>query len=597
MGSSKVDLVSWEAWYTLAVVAIVVVILVRDLLPPAGAFLAAVVAVLVPEIIEPSQAFSGFSNPAPITIAALYILAGAVEKTGAVTPLVSSLFGRNGSGRVALARIAIPTTTASAFLNTTPIVTMLIPQVERWSEARGRSPSRYLMPLSFAAILGGVVTVIGTATNLVVSGLFVAEGMEPIGFFEITKVGLPMAVIGIGVIVLLAPVVIPDRRSARQEMVEDVRQYAVEMSVAPGLALDGKTVAGGRLRDLRGVFLAEIERDGDVIAPVTPDTMLHGGDLLHFFGMSDDIVDLQATPGLVSTEHHHVVELDTTRSNYFEAVVGEASPLLGKTLKEIGFRSRYQAAVIAIHRGGHQVDGKLGSIRLRLGDTLLIVADPGFRRRWKDHNHFLLIAPLGGLPPGASAGARRTGLVGLGVVLLAATGITSLIAAVLLGAVAIVMLGVLTPEEARESVNLNVVVMIAAALGLAEAMNSSGLAEAVADRVVDLFGDGSSIAVLLGVVLATTILKEFVTTNAAAVLIFPIAIATATSLGLDPRAFGMAVALTAATSFLTPIGYQTNVMVYGPGGYRFTDYLRLGGPLTLVTVATTMILVPVFWPL
>ncbi|MEE8330165.1 MAG: SLC13 family permease, partial [Acidimicrobiia bacterium] len=235
---------SWEAWYTLAVVAVVVVILTRDLLPPAGAFLAALVAVLVPEIIEPGEAFSGFSNPAPITIAALYVLAGAVEKTGTVTTFVSSVFGSNGSTRVALARITVPTTTASAFLNNTPIVAMLIPQVERWSESRGRSPSRYLMPLSFAAILGGVVTVIGTATNLVVSGLFVAEGMEPIGFFEITKVGLPMAIIGIGVIVLLSPVVTPDRRSAYQEMVEDVRQYAVEMAVAPGQALDGKTVAG-----------------------------------------------------------------------------------------------------------------------------------------------------------------------------------------------------------------------------------------------------------------------------------------------------------------------------------------------------------------
>ncbi len=588
---------SWEAWYTLAVTAVVVAVLVRDLLAPSAAFIGAMVAVLVPGIVTTEQAFSGFSNPAPITIAAMYVLARAVEMTGALQPIVSATLGDEGGARSALARLMVPAAGASAFINNTPIVAMLVPQVERWAEGRGWSPSTFLMPLSFAAILGGLVTVIGTASNLVVSGLFEAAGMEPMGFFEITKVGLPVAAAGMLLVVALAPAVLPPRRSVRQDVGGDIREFAVDMVVIPDGPLDGVTVEEGSLRHLSGVFLVELERSGELIAPVSPRTRLHGGDRLRFYGRPGQIVDLQAMRGLVSAERDHVMELDTARSAYFEAVVGAASPLAGRTLREAGFRERYQAAVVAIHRAGHRVDSKLGSVRLRVGDTLLILADPGFRARWHDHNHFLLIAPLAGSPAPVTRGASRVGLVLAGVVALAVSGATPLVSAVLLGAVAMVLAGVLTPQEARHAVNFDVILMIAAAIGFASALQESGLAGTIAEGVVDVFGTLGDLGVLLGVVLVTIALTELVANSASALLVFPVAVSSAAALGLNPRAFGMAVAVAAASSFLTPIGYQTNIMVYGPGGYRFADYARLGLPVSLATIGIVVALVPVFWPL
>ncbi len=588
---------SGEAWYTLAVAVVVVVVLVRDLLPPSAAFVGAMVAVLVPGVVEPAEAFSGFSNPATITIAAVYVLARGIEKTGILGPFLAATLAPGGSDRRVLARLTAPVAALSALMNNTPIVAVLAPQVERWAEREGRSPSMFLMPLSFAAILGGVVTVIGTATNLVVSGLFEAAGMEPMGFFEISKVGLPAAAVGLVVLVWLGPRLLPDRRSALQELGAEIRQFAIEMIVLEGGALDGATVEGGGLRHLAGVFLAEIERGGDVLAPVAPDMRMRGGDRLRFYGRARDVVDLDARKGLRMAAEDQVSSLDTRRAAYFEAVVGAASPLVGRTLKESGFRDRYQAAVVAIHRAGQRLDRKLGSIPLRVGDTLLLVADPGWSARWRSHNHFLLAAPLEAPPPAGPRHAGRVAVVLASVVVLAASGATPLVSAALVGAVGMVLLGVLTPGEARAAVDLDVIVMIAAAFGFAAAMGTSGLALEIAVGVVDVFGGLGDLGLLAGVVIATSVLTQVVTNNAAALLLFPIAVNTATEVGLNPRGFGMAVAVTAALAFLTPIGYQTNIMVYGPGGYRFTDYLRLGLPLTVATIGIILVLVPVFWPL
>ena len=588
---------SWEAWFTLAVVAATVVVLVRDLLPPSAAFMAALVVVLAVDIVDPEQAFSGFSNTAPITIAALYVVSKGIEKTGALSPLVARTLGDDAGLRGSLARLTIPVAGVSAFMNNTPIVAMLVPQVERWAEGRGRSPSDFLMPLSFAAILGGVVTVIGTATNLVVSGLFEASGQEPLGFFEMTPVGLPVAIGGIALVVALAPAVLPSRRSVRSEAATELREFTTEMVVDEGGPLAGKTVGEGGLRHLESVFLVQLERGGgDVVAPVSPGTRLFGGDTLRFVGRSDRVAELMAIRGLSPAVRDQIIQVGGGRHTYYELVIGSASPLVGRTLREAGFRNMYQAAVVAIHRAGQLVDAKLGSVRLRVGDTLLVLSDPGFRDRWANTTHFLLIAPLDVAPPVGTRGALAVAGVIAAVVVLAATGAMPLVSAVLLGAVGLVVLRVLSPREAVGAVNLDVVVMIAAALGLAQAMITSGLAEQIADLLVSVFEGLGPRGVLLGTVLATVVLTEFVTNTAAALLVFPIAVTTAASLGLDPRPFGIAVAL-AASSFLTPIGYQTNTMVYGPGGYRFTDYLRLGGPITAMNVALIVALVPVFWPL
>lgn len=584
-----------DAWITLGVILAVLVLLVRGRVSPAVVVFGGAVAVLVLGVIDADAAFSGFSNSAPITVAALYVLAAGIEKTGALTPVMQRTLGERGSYRLPLLRTVVPTAGASAFLNNTPIVAMLIPQVTSWASRRGRSVSKLLMPVSFAAVLGGLITVIGTSTNLVVSGQMATLDLRQIGFFEIGKLGLPIAVVGLVAIVALAPRVLPDRRSARAEMEEAGRRFSVEMIVEPGGAIDGKTVEEASLRNLSGLFLASVDRGDTTIAPVRPETVLRGGNRLHFVGPIDRVVELQEMRGLHSAELEHVLDLDDPSVSYYEAVVGSRSPLVGTNLRDVGFRSTYQAAVLGIHRAGQLLKGRIGTETIHVGDTLILVSDLGFRERWRDRADFLLVAPLDGTPPVATSRAWVPVALLLAVVGLAATETVPILEGSLVAAILLVASRVVSPLEARRAIDIEVIVVIASAFGLAAAMQQSGLAATVATGLVDTFSGFGDRGVLLGLVLATIVLTELVTNNAAALLMLPIAVSAAGATGLDPRGAAIAVAVAASASFLSPIGYQTNMMVYGPGGYRFTDYARLGWVLTLTVLVMTVTLVPLIW--
>ncbi len=588
-------LVSWEAWFTLGVVVLTIVAVAREVSAPSAIIFGATVVLLVAGVLEPAQAFAGFSNPAPITVAALYVIAAAVERTGLLGPLLDRVLGRPLGERAALARMALPAAASSAFLNNTPIVATLMPAVSRWADRSQRSVSGFLMPLSYAAILGGMVTVIGTSTNVVVSGLLEAEDMKPLGFFEIGKAGLPIALVGLAALLVLAPIVLPRRRPARRDLETDIREYVVDMTVVAGGALDGATVRDGGLRHLSGLFLVQIDRGGQVIAPVSPSVELHGGDRLRFVGKADDVADLHNTKSLAA-DGGDIEGFDTARLAFFEAVVGSASPLVGRSLRDVGFRARYQAAVVAIHRAGQRVEGKLGEVRLRVGDTLLLLAGSSFLPRWRDRSDFLVVSRLSGVEPTRSGKALFAGLITAGVVVAAASGLVSILEASLVGALAVFLTGTLTAGEVRNAIDLNVLVVIGSSFGIGVAVHTTGLADKIATLIVDGLAPLGQHGVLFGLVLATILLTEMITNNAAAILMFPIGVAAAAGLGVDPRGFIIAVALAASASFLTPIGYQTNTMVWGPGGYRFSDYARLGLPLTVITVGGLVTFVPVFWP-
>ena len=586
---------SADSWLTLAVLLGVVVVMARELVPPTVAVLGGTVALFLTGVITADEAFAGFSNAAPLTIAALYIVAAAVSRTGLLRQPLAAALASAKSDRGALVRLLPGVAASSSFLNNTPIVAMLVPEVSSWAQRRGRSPSRFLMPISFAAIVGGVVTLIGTSTNLLVSGLLDARTGEPLSFFEITPVGLPVALIGVVAIVLLAPRVLPETRTLREELTEELRRFVVEMSIVPGGALDGVSVEEGGLRHLAGVFLVELERGTEVISPVSPETRLVGHDRLRFVGKAGEVVDLLEMPGLVSAHAEQLRGFDLVRSNFYEAVVGPSSSLVGTTLKEAQFRSRFQGAVIAIHRAGQRIDAKLGEVQLRPADTLVILADSGFRERHRDRHDFLLVSALG-TPIVSEPRHRATVLaVTAGLLVLATTGLMPILNAALLADLAIIGFGVLTFSQARDAVDLDVVLLVAGSFGLAAAMEGSGLAADLAAGLVDGLGGLGVTGVLAGVLVATLILTELVSNAAAAVVVFPIAFAAALELGADPRGFAVAVAIAASASFLTPVGYQTNMMVYGPGGYRYTDYARLGAPLTVIALVVTITMVRILW--
>lgn len=585
---------TWESWFTLAVVVAVVVVLTRNVVSPAVVMFGATVVLFVADVIDGDVAFAGFSNPAPMTVAALFVVAAGIERTGALNRLVDRMLGRGSGERRTLARLVVPTMGASAVLNNTPVVAILVPPVSRWSQRLGRSASRYLMPLSFAALLGGTITVIGTSTNIVVSGLLEERGMDALGFFEITPLGLVIAVTGAALLVVLTPVLLPARRPARGS-IDDVREFVVEMRVDRGGPLDGTTVEAGGLRHLAGVFLAQLERDGVPLAPVAPDAVLRGGDLLRFVGNARDVADLQGRAGLTGEAQEHVERIPAGRMAFFEAVLGDSSPLVGSSLKEAGFRDRYRAAVLAIHRSGHRIDAKLGEVRLRTGDTLLILAAPGFRGRWHGSSDFLLVSPFDAVEPMRPRRTLPALAIGVGVVLVAGSGLLPIFEASLVGAFAVIAFRVLTPAEAMDSVDLDVIITIAASFGLGAAMTETGLAERLAGHLVGLLDGFGPVGVLLGVAVATMALTAVVSNNAAAVLMFPIAVAAAGGIGADPRAFAVVIAVMASVDFLTPIGYQTNTMVWGPGGYRFGDYARLGLPLSIATLVAVAVVAPMVW--
>ena len=577
----------WDAWYTHAVAIAMFAFMVRGTASPATSILSAVIALLAAGVIEPAEAFSGFSNSAPITVAALYVVARAVEDSGALRPLVHGALGGGSNDAVRILRLCLPSAAASAFLNNTPIVAMLIRPVSEWAGRNGLPASRYLMPLSFAVILGGVVTTIGTSTNLVVSGLLEASGQAPLGLFEMSHVGLPVAIVGIFVLAATASRVLPDRQPPRGALDDPGRDFVVRMVVETGGPLDGHTVEEAGLRHLEGVFLVEIERDGEPIAPVAPTTTLHEGDHLLFVGQARLILDLQNIEGLDSAERVHMASVDAPARHVIEVVIGRESPLLGQTPKEANFRERYQSAIIAIHRGGQPLVAKLGQVKLRTGDTLLLLADPGFRERWRGRPDFLVISPLEGEEetPIRVGRASWVGLVTFLIVAVAGSGTLPILQASLIGAVVLVATRVLSAQAARDAIEIDVLIVIAASFGIGAAIERSGLAASLGSGIVEAFAQFGDRAVLLGIVVATVVLTEFISNNAAAALMFPIAMATAGQLGTDPRAFAIAVAVAASASFLTPIGYQTNTMVYGPGGYRFGDYVRLGAPLTIAMIA------------
>jgi di/tricarboxylate transporter len=482
-------------------------------------------------------------------------------------------------------------------VNNTTVVAMTAPAVLDFSERRDLAPSRLLIPVSYAAVLGGVVTAIGTSTNLTVSGLLSQAGMKPLSLFELTPVGGPIAIAGVAAVVLLAPRLLPDRSSSRDVLADTERRFTVSMRILPSGPLNGESVGSAGMRNLKGVFLVEIERRETLIAPVSPDEVLRGNDVLTFVGRVDQVVDLQRIRGIESTEARHVEALAGTSHQFFEAVVGSEMGIAGQSLKQVGFRRRYGGAVLAIHRAGQAIQAKLGAVQLRMGDTLLILADPDFRDRWIDSHDFLLIAPLHGVSPTQPRRTRVMGLIAAGFLVASGSGFVPILQASLAASALVLLTGVLTARQAHDAIDLNVVLLIAVSLGLGAAVQSSGLGAAIASLLVTISMPLGAVAALAAVLVATMMLTEAISNNAAAALMFPVAVATAAAVGADPRGFVIAVALGASLSFLTPFGYQTNLMVYGIGGYRLTDYTRMGIPLNLLCIVLSLILIPVCFPL
>ncbi|HSC48317.1 MAG TPA: SLC13 family permease [Gammaproteobacteria bacterium] len=550
---------------------------------------------MLTQVIGPQDALSGFANESLLSIGALYVVAAGLRETGALNLMVGRIFGRPKSPTEAQARMMLPVAFMGAFMNSTPLVASFLPYVSDWARQCRISPSKLMIPLSYAAIFGGTCTLIGTSTNLVVNGMLTQQAHLPgMGFFQLAWIGVPCALIGLTYVLVAGRWLLPERIPVFAQS-QNAREYTVEMMVARGGPLTGKTVQAAGLRGLPGLYLVEIDREGEVIPAAGPEEVLKDGDRLVFAGVTESVVDLQRIKGLTPATNQ-VFKLDSPRTArmLIEAVVAPNCPMVGKTVREGQFRTVYKAVVIAVARHGKRIEGKIGDIELKAGDTLLLETDREFPARHRNSRDFLLLHSLeGAVVPRYERGWIAWSIL-LGLILVKGFNVLPLSVVAFAAAGLMIVTHCCSIAVARRSVNYEVLIAIGASFGIGKALELSGAASTIAHGLL-AFAHNDPFWLLACIYGGTMLLTEVVTHNAAAAIVFPIALATTTSLGLSFTPFVMAITMAASASFATPIGYATNLMVYGPGGYRFSDFLRFGIPLNLTMWAVTVTIIPHVW--
>ena len=490
-------------------------------------------------------------------------------------------------------RMMVPVATMSAFLNNTPVVAMMLPIVQDWAKRIGVSPSKLLMPLSWATILGGTVTIIGTSTNLVVTGLASQRHPElSWNLFEISPIGLVVVAVGLTYIMVFARWLLPDR-SRNLPTLDNPRDYSVAFRVEPDSPVVGQTIEAAGLRHLTGLYLVEIEREGETLVAVGPDTRIRAADILLFVGLLDGVVDLRRIRGLVPTAADQVRKLGVRTHDrcLVEAVVAQGSALTGKTVREAAFRTYYRAAIIAVHRNGERLRSKVGDIELRAGDTLLLETQSSFLRDFRNDRNFALVSEVDRSTPVRHERGWIAVLALVAMVVANALGFVPLFTAALACAGVMLLTRCLTGSEARRALDVEVLLAIAASFAVGSALETTGAAKFLGQNLVGLTAPFGRPGVLFGVYFAVMVLTELITNNAAAALLFPVAIEAGEAAGIPIKAMCYVVMFAASASFMTPIGYQTNLMVYGPGGYRFGDFLRFGAPMQILLGVVTVLVI------
>ena len=586
----------WQAWVSLLVVFGVLGVLIFSQLSADIVFMAGLTVLLVTGVLELPSALAGFSAPGMITVGLLYVVVTGLQETGALAWITQKVLGHPKGIRTAQLRLLPPVIAMSAFLNNTPVVAMFIPVVTGWCRRLGISPSKLLIPLSYASIFGGICTLIGTSTNLVVNTMYQERfRSDGLGMFDIALVGIPCAVVGIGYLLLFGKKHLPERKPA-QDVFDNPVEYTLELEVSERSALIGNSIEHSGLRSLPGAFIAELIRGDQVISAVSREQVLEEGDRLVFVGNIESVRTLYEQQGLRPAPGQ-LFKLDDKRHHRIlvEAVVSHTCPLVGKTIREGRFRNVYNAVVIAVARNGERLRGKIGDIQLKAGDLLLVEAHGGFIPRQRDSRDFYLVSGVENTTPLRYERAPVAVLILLAMVGAVAFDMLNMLTAALLASGAMFIFKCSTPSQARRSIEWNVLIVIAAALGFGAALEQTRAAEAIAGGLILLVHDQPWLA-LASVYLLTTFFTEIITNNAAAALVFPIAMSTAERLEVNPMPFVICIMVGASASFATPIGYQTNMMVYGPGGYRFSDYLKFGIPLNITIGTVAVTLSPVIWP-
>lgn len=555
---------------------------------------------LMSGVISTQQALSGFSNEGMMTVLLLFIVAGAIQKYGIIENFIYKVLGRAASPKKSMAKLLPPVGAASGFLNNTPIVVTLTPIIKRWAKDNNFSPSKFLIPLSYITILGGTVTLIGTSTNLIVHGLLLDRGEEGFNFFTLSVVGIPIAIAGFIYLMTIGYKLLPSTLGAEEVIREEAKEFLAEATVENDFEYLDKKIIDVSSKALNGIYIIEIIRaDEERIFPVEAATVVKEGDHIIFSGSLNTIANMEKLKGirLRTGTDMSLDAINNEKNKLVEAVISHNSSLVGKTIKSSTFKRRYNAGVIAVHRNNERIKSRVGDIILKPGDTLLLLANDHFINNHQHSQNFYVISLL--KPPERLEQNSVKGWVALGLLLIMIFSVTlgflSMFQAMLIAVVLLLITRLINSNELLGYIQFDVIILIASAFGVGAAMTESGLAHFVAENMLALAQPLGVFGMIVIIYIVTNIFTELITNSAAAVLMFPIAFEIAGQMDIGYMGLIVTIAIAASASFITPIGYQTNLIVYGPGGYKFSDYVKVGVPLSAITMVIASFIIYNVW--
>ena len=600
-------MISTEGYIVLAIVFITIVALAKEVMRPGLIFFSAATLLMATGIITDKDMLAGFSNKGMITIGILFLVSEGVRQSGVLNRVAQTYLPRKRRKMVSLIpQIMIPVSILSAFLNNTPVVIIFAPIIKKWSENLNLSSKKFLIPLSYATIFGGMCTLIGTSTNLVVHGLIIENGYEGFSMFELGKVGGAIAILGTIYMMVFGNKFLPGEKIIFQaKSSTEYKDYHYDIIIPENSNIVGLEIKNGRAKELKGLIIRCINREGNVIETRKGTFKLLPNDKLLVAGKSDRLTYILANPNLKLSGIDLIKGEPKDKLKQYEAVLAPRFPAIGKTIHEFNFYDHYQAVVLAIHRNGERITTNMDKLKLKPGDNLVLLTTERFIENWGESKIFYLTSYIRDYRSTGSFWKKWLAFIILLLMIVGTTlgkFITSpgginfdMFYFASIASILLIWMKIMPHQKYTKAISWDVLITIACAFAISKAMQSSGAAEAIARATINFSKGFGPIGILAALFLITAIFTEIITNNAAAALVFPIALAAAQQLGVNPKPFFVTIAIAASASFSTPVGYQTNLIVQAIGNYKFRDYLKIGLPLNILAFILSMLLIPYFW--